>query len=322
MSTDKLDALERLMRLRDADALSEDEFQAEKKALLEKEAANGVIPASSGPSAESTADPLTNVSGSKLSDRANTPIWARKKRSHGLVQVVMLIAALFVATLGGTLWFLNRADQTTYSFMATGPANVRDAPSSTEGRVVGQLADGDFVVGEVEGRGDQQWVKVTEGPLRGRFVWAGNLASEGPDDMLGGTGQAPTQSEAAPAAPLAARSPETQVRAMVADMDCPLLNASVATMICARQVMSAMPNSSVLPAISGNLQVASRELHQRCSAEIANKVDGTAFIVQQQVATVYEQVAPQAVQGGDLSAVILDSCTRRVMGSMAQAGLL
>jgi hypothetical protein len=96
----------------------------------------------------------------------------------------MLIAALFVATLGGTLWFLNRADQTTYSFMATGPANVRDAPNATEGRVVAQLAEGDFITGRVQGSADKQWVEIAEGPFRGRFVWAGNLASEGPDDVL------------------------------------------------------------------------------------------------------------------------------------------
>lgn len=183
MSTDKLDALERLVRLRGSGALSEDEFQAEKKALLEKEAANGDAPASSGPSAEGTAGPFTHASGTNVSDRANTPVWARKKRSHGLVQVVMLIAALFVATLGGTLWFFNRADQTTYSFMATGPANVRDAPNATDGRVVAQLAEGDFITGRVQGSADKQWVEIAEGPFRGRFVWAGNLASEGPDDV-------------------------------------------------------------------------------------------------------------------------------------------
>lgn len=184
MSTDKLDALERLMRLRDAGALSEDEFQAEKKALLAKEATNSDMASSREPSAGVTDDDSGNASEPNSFGRANTPVWSRTKRSHGRVQGAILFTVLFAAVLGGALWFLNQPDQTSYSFMATGPANVRDAPSSTEGRVVGQLAEGDFVTGKIQGAGDKQWVEVSEGVLRGQFIWAGNLAAEGPDEVI------------------------------------------------------------------------------------------------------------------------------------------
>lgn len=329
MDGKKLDALERLGRLRDAGALSEEEFQAEKQAIMKGPSSGPSV----GNSAASSSDqetrapaellgPMTERHSGRSSEGSRVPVWGRKRRGLSPWGIAGVVALVFLTTLGGAMWFLNRADYETYSFVATGPANVRDEPTATAGKVVGQLADGDFISGRVQGSGDQQWVEITEGALRGRFVWAGNLASEGPDDMLGGNGQAPTQPEATTEPPLAARSPEAQVRAIAADMDCSLLNATVATMICARQVMSNIPNSSGLPGIRGNLQVTGPELHQRCSAQIANKVDGTAFIVQQQVAAVYEEVAPQTVYGGDLSAVILDSCTKRVMGSMARAGLL
>jgi hypothetical protein len=253
-------------------------------------------------------------------ESALAPVWARKKRAPNAVGIAALLALIFLTTLAAAVWFLNRADNETYSFMATGPANVRDAPTAAEGQVVAQLAEGDFVVGRVEGTGDKQWVEIAEGPLRGRFVWGGNLASEGPDDMLASTrGNEPVSG--APA-DTATRSPKTEVQTQVAQMDCSLLNASVATMVCARQVMTAVPNSSALPAMTGNLQVATTELNRRCSAEAAHKMVGTAAIVQQQTAEAYATVAPQAVYGGDMSAIIINACSRKIMGSLAQAGLL
>ena len=179
MDTGKLEALERLMRLRDAGALSEAEFQAEKAKLLQ-------VPASTAPP-EPDIDPLETGSSADRGNgqRAPTPVWARKKRSVGTAQVVALLCAILVATVGATMWLLYRDGEPAYSFVATGPANVRDAPTAEGSDVVGRLAEGDVIVGRVRATGETEWVEVVDGPLSGRFVWAGNLATEGPDEVLG-----------------------------------------------------------------------------------------------------------------------------------------
>lgn len=187
MDGKSLEALERLGRLRDAGALSEDEFQAQKQAIFNRQSEG---PAESSPVA-STVDqvaassrdfpgPSAATSGGR---EAVVPVWARKKRGLNPSGIAVLLALIFMTTFGAAMWFLNRADNETYSFMATGPANVRDAPTATEGRVVAKLGAGDFVVGRVQGAGDTQWVEIAEGPLEGRFVWAGNLVTESAGDV-------------------------------------------------------------------------------------------------------------------------------------------
>ena len=195
MDGKSLDALERLGRLRDAGALSEEEFQAEKQAIM-----NGPGDGSSAASsAARTSDqetpvpqdllgPLSEPHAARSDEGSRVPVWARKKRGLSPLGIAGILALIFLTALGSAMWFLNRAENETYSFMATGSANVRDAPTATEGKVVAQLAEGDFITGRVQGTGEKQWVEITDGPLRGRFVWGGNLASEGPDDMLGGSG--------------------------------------------------------------------------------------------------------------------------------------
>ena len=204
MDGKKLDALERLGRLRDAGALSEEEFQAEKQAIMKGPSGGPSV----GNSAASSSDeetrapaellgPMTERRSGLSSEESRVPVWGRKKRGLSPWGIAGLVALVFLATFGSAMWFLNRADYETYSFMATGPANVRDQPTATAGRVVAQLAEGDFIAGRVQGSGDTQWVKITEGALRGSFVWAGNLVTEGPDETpdIEGHAGAETQTE-------------------------------------------------------------------------------------------------------------------------------
>lgn len=186
MDEKSLDALERLGRLRDAGALSDDEFEAHKQAILTGQVARPVQskPKLVNPEPEPVASGESFVSSDAASAHRTTratprsPIWARKKHAPNAFSTAAFIVLIFVATLGGSLWFLNRPSDDPNSFMAAGPANVRDAPTATQGRVVAKLAEGDSIAGRLQGTGDEQWVEITDGPLRGRFVWAGNLSTQ------------------------------------------------------------------------------------------------------------------------------------------------
>lgn len=188
MDGKSLDALERLGRLRDAGALSEEEFQAQKQAILggHDEATGGGSPARPPFDQEAgTAQDFARATVETPTGRdTGVPVWARKKRGLSPLGIAALLALIFLTALGASFWFMNRPNNETYSFMATGPANVRESATSKEGRVVAQLAEGEFITGRVKRSGDEQWVEITEGHLQGRFVWAGNLATEGPDDVL------------------------------------------------------------------------------------------------------------------------------------------
>lgn len=175
MDRDKLDALERLAALKSSGALTEAEFEAQKSQLLETSGTTSQPSSTAG-------DPLED-SVEESSYAATPPSWDRPKRRASVPTAVWAVLVLLVVG-AATGFYWPRADDEIYSFIVTGSANVRDAPTSDGSAVVGQLAEGDSFLGRVRGSGDEQWVEITEGPLAGGFVWEGNLVTEGPDDPL------------------------------------------------------------------------------------------------------------------------------------------
>ena len=189
MDRDKLDALERLAALKSSGALTEAEFEAQKSQLLETSGTTLRPSSTAGDALEDSVE--------EPSYTAVPPSWDRPKRRSSVPAAVWAILVLLVVG-AATAFYWPRADDETYSFLVTGSANVRDAPTSDGSVVVGQMAEGDSFLGRVRGSGDEQWVEITDGPLAGGFVWEGNLVVEGPDNPLADYGGPEPESAALP----------------------------------------------------------------------------------------------------------------------------
>lgn len=167
--------LERLGRLRDAGALSEEEFEAQKADLL------STSPVQQVPANAANAEPGVHPTPNQP---RHQPTWDRPKRRASVPAALWMILAVLVVGVGAaTIWPMATEDE--FSFLVTGTANVRNAPTSEGSDIIGQLAQGEAIFGQLRGSGETQWVEITEGPFAGGFVWEGNLVSEGPDDLLG-----------------------------------------------------------------------------------------------------------------------------------------
>lgn len=102
----------------------------------------------------------------------------RKSKIIGICVILALLAAL------GWYFGTQSGRSTTQSFVVTGTANVRSAPTTEGSEVLSVLAPGDHVTGEwVEGSTDAttRWLRLT-GYDPARYVWSGNL--EGPIDPV------------------------------------------------------------------------------------------------------------------------------------------
>lgn len=313
MGPDQLEALERLVRLREAGALSASEFETAKSSLLKN------------PS-DRLADPVTetpvNAPAPVDEIASGPPVWARKRPPVGRGSVFLISLSVFAICLTAMLWALNRPADAEV-FMTTGVANVRDAPS-TNGTAVGRLSEGETITGRPQGEGETQWVEITEGPLKNRYVWAGNLVTEGPDEVLDLANERHMAETAdSPPSPPVVETEEQRTAAMIQGWDCSALSAAVAASSCAATVMQNIPNSSKAAQMQHDTRAYGSEFRRRCSASRAAQASsGVEAILVQEVGEVYASVAPQAVYGGDLSQTISEQCVRRVMGRMAQAGLL
>lgn len=66
--------------------------------------------------------------------------------------------------------------QETRSWSVSEPANVRDAPNVRGSRIVATLPPGQAVSGAIVADGPgEDWVRISSGRHRGRYVWTGNL---------------------------------------------------------------------------------------------------------------------------------------------------
>lgn len=64
----------------------------------------------------------------------------------------------------------------TLSWSVSEPANVRDAPNVQGSRIVATLPPGQAVSGTIVADGPgEDWVRISAGRHRGRYVWTGNL---------------------------------------------------------------------------------------------------------------------------------------------------
>lgn len=96
--------------------------------------------------------------------------WGAKAAVLAALAAVLAIALFLMLTPG------QETQQAASLYLVTGPANIRSAPSPGA-EVVGRLNAGARVTGLMEDvEGGQRWLRVTEGPNAGAFIWARNLA--------------------------------------------------------------------------------------------------------------------------------------------------
>jgi hypothetical protein len=111
---------------------------------------------------------------------ASPPPAARPSRRAGWL-VVAIIAAFGLATLLATSMLLRppaaASEAPAALYRVTGPANARSAPSPTAS-VVARFRSGDQVTGVMTASDSgEPWLRITDGPHSGAFVWARNLAA-------------------------------------------------------------------------------------------------------------------------------------------------
>lgn len=114
MDGKSLDALERLGRLRKAGALSDDEFQAQKQAIFNRQsrrlAESNAVSSTVDQVGAASQDFLGASAATFREHEAVAPVWARKKRGLNTSGIVVLLALIFLATFGASMWLLNRED--------------------------------------------------------------------------------------------------------------------------------------------------------------------------------------------------------------------
>jgi uncharacterized protein YgiM (DUF1202 family) len=86
---------------------------------------------------------------------------------------ILLVIAMMV--FGGRLKSITQPSQ---SFYVTRTVNLRSAPTSIGSRVLGSLTRGTRVEGRIvpDAAPDAQYVKIGEGPAKGRYLWSRNLS--------------------------------------------------------------------------------------------------------------------------------------------------
>lgn len=93
-----------------------------------------------------------------------------------LLLLAMASSDLWRAPVSGPEWS-DAVDGVEQTYVTTGTANVRTAPTSDGTPRVGQLAEGTQIrARRVRDAGeDAQWLEILEGPYTGKFAWEGNF---------------------------------------------------------------------------------------------------------------------------------------------------
>jgi len=143
--------------------------------------AMGVPPAPSNPTPPHPEPARPETDEPPWPDPAVPAVWPPASTRRAGWLVVAIIGLLGLAVLVGAYLLLRppaeASEAAAAAYAVTGPANVRAAANPTAA-IVARLRAGERVTGVMtNAESGERWLRITEGPHSGAFVWAGNLSS-------------------------------------------------------------------------------------------------------------------------------------------------
>lgn len=274
MGEELITLLERLAALRASGALSSEEYEAQKAALLsggQSPEKPTPLPTTTEPEVVRRYSPFEETQASEY----QKPVW-EKRRGLTMAQVVLIIVAIFLITFIIVLLMRDSKE------IRSSSPNNEVADAATKG---GSLTSNDK--SGVDARAASGSRAVADSQLGGSV--GVNLSS---------------------------------YTSMISSVDCSTLLVVYGTTQCALYATTNLPAGSASPNKYRSMVSDMRnELISRCSAK-SGHIPAIDFIAQQAFADVYQDLAPLAVYGGDLSGRSMDMCGYKIAGSAASAGLL
>ena len=206
MDLDKINQLQRLGVLRGSGALSEEEFQAQKAAVLGTASRGGesspdelklkrlellrrsgalsdeecavekariLRPATQDHSPDKSDAASHQVDTAKFSEPLTVPVWAAKPKRQNNPAARLTVCLVGLVLASTAFWWFQARPRSEPTYVVTSVANVRSAPTTEHSLVVDTLTVGETVRGEwVSGRNGSRWLRVKD---KEEFVWEGNL---------------------------------------------------------------------------------------------------------------------------------------------------
>lgn len=147
-----------------------DEESAAEKARILEARAVGMRPQRSVQPTPDAIGPLAQ------SAPISAPAWAAKSRRADSQAPLIIACVAILVIAGGGFWWWQARPNAEESYTVTSTANVRTAPTTENASVLYTLTAGQKIKGEwVAGRNGSRWLRI-EGDQEA-FVWDGNLRS-------------------------------------------------------------------------------------------------------------------------------------------------